>query len=199
MPGIDESKTFIAVNIAILTVSDSRQASDDRSGDILVDRLTGAGHNLADRTIVRDEILARLGLSADTPQLVHGFARPNHSLRAAEVSGTHDRELRVEATGRLRVVSPICAAVSYARIAGPGQTVTTGTEELPNMSAATGRTAIRDAFFGSTTELEQYQLLTDLYLGKSKVRQDRNMRADASHRQLCGRVPTPSQHGPFKL
>ncbi|MFP6741476.1 MAG: molybdenum cofactor biosynthesis protein B [Alphaproteobacteria bacterium] len=56
MPGIDESKTFIAVNIAILTVSDSRQASDDRSGDILVDRLTGAGHNLADRTIVRDEI-----------------------------------------------------------------------------------------------------------------------------------------------
>ncbi len=56
MPGIDESKTFIAVNIAILTVSDTRQASDDKSGDILVDRLTSAGHNLADRAIVRDEI-----------------------------------------------------------------------------------------------------------------------------------------------
>lgn len=46
---------------------------------------------------VRDEILARLGLSSDTPQLVHGFARPNLSLRAAEVSGKHDRELRVDA------------------------------------------------------------------------------------------------------
>jgi molybdopterin adenylyltransferase len=56
MPGIDESKTFIAVNIAILTVSDSRQANDDKSGDILVDRLKGVGHNLADRAIVRDEI-----------------------------------------------------------------------------------------------------------------------------------------------
>ncbi len=56
MPGIDESKTFVAVNIAILTVSDTREAGDDKSGDILVDRLTGAGHNLADRTIVRDEI-----------------------------------------------------------------------------------------------------------------------------------------------
>ncbi len=56
MPGINETKTFIAVNIAILTVSDTRQASDDKSGDILVDRLTKAGHNLADRAIVRDEI-----------------------------------------------------------------------------------------------------------------------------------------------
>ncbi len=56
MPGINETKTFIAVNIAILTVSDTRQASDDKSGDILVDRLTKAGHTLADRAIVRDEI-----------------------------------------------------------------------------------------------------------------------------------------------
>jgi ATP-dependent DNA helicase RecQ len=46
---------------------------------------------------VRDEILARLGLAADTPQLVHGFARPNLSLRAAEVRGKRDRELRVDA------------------------------------------------------------------------------------------------------
>lgn len=57
MPGIDESKTFIAINIAILTVSDTREAKDDKSGDILVDRLKAAGHKLADRAIVRDEIL----------------------------------------------------------------------------------------------------------------------------------------------
>ena len=46
--------------------------------------------------IVRDEILARLGLPADTPQLVRGFARPNLSLRAAEVDGRRERERLVE-------------------------------------------------------------------------------------------------------
>jgi ATP-dependent DNA helicase RecQ len=46
--------------------------------------------------IVRDEILARLGLPADTPQLVRGFARPNLSLRAAEVDGRRERERLVD-------------------------------------------------------------------------------------------------------
>jgi ATP-dependent DNA helicase RecQ len=46
--------------------------------------------------IVRDEILARLGLPPDTPQLVRGFARPNLSLRAAEVDGRRERERRVD-------------------------------------------------------------------------------------------------------
>ncbi len=56
MPGIDQNKTFVAINIAVLTVSDTRGPSDDKSGDILVDRLTGAGHKLADRTIITDDI-----------------------------------------------------------------------------------------------------------------------------------------------
>lgn len=63
MAGIDESRAFVAVNIAILTVSDSRTAANDKSGDILVERLRGAGHNLADRAIVTDEtdlIIAQL-------------------------------------------------------------------------------------------------------------------------------------------
>ncbi len=63
MAGIDESRAFVAVNIAILTVSDSRTAATDKSGDILVERLRGAGHNLADRAIVTDEtdlIIAQL-------------------------------------------------------------------------------------------------------------------------------------------
>src|SRR5207244_12141118 len=47
--------------------------------------------------VVRDEILARLGLPADTPQLVRGFARPNLSLRAVEVEDRRDRVARVEA------------------------------------------------------------------------------------------------------
>lgn len=55
MSRIDESKEFIAARIAILTVSDTRDTADDRSGDVLVARLTEAGHELADRRILRDE------------------------------------------------------------------------------------------------------------------------------------------------
>ncbi|PIW29167.1 MAG: molybdenum cofactor biosynthesis protein B [Rhodospirillales bacterium CG15_BIG_FIL_POST_REV_8_21_14_020_66_15] len=46
---------FLPVNIAVLTVSDSRTLADDRSGDTLVERLTAAGHRLADRKIVKDD------------------------------------------------------------------------------------------------------------------------------------------------
>ena len=60
---IDESRTFRPVNIAVLTVSDTRGLAEDRSGDTLVARLTAAGHVLADRAIERDDvdtIVARL-------------------------------------------------------------------------------------------------------------------------------------------
>ncbi len=49
------SRDFIPVRIAVLTVSDTRSAEDDRSGDVLVERLTRAGHHLATRDIVRDD------------------------------------------------------------------------------------------------------------------------------------------------
>jgi len=52
---IDESKPFIPVRIAVLTVSDTRTATEDRSGQTLVDRLTAAGHTLAARTIITDD------------------------------------------------------------------------------------------------------------------------------------------------
>jgi len=55
MSRIDETKEFIPVRIAVLTVSDTRDMADDRSGDTLVKRLEAAGHILADRMIVRDE------------------------------------------------------------------------------------------------------------------------------------------------
>ena len=58
MPGIDESRAFVALNIAVLTVSDTRALADDRSGDTLVDRLTKSGHRLAARAIVRDDVEA---------------------------------------------------------------------------------------------------------------------------------------------
>ncbi|WP_238363918.1 molybdenum cofactor biosynthesis protein B [Mesobacterium pallidum] len=55
MSRIDESKDFIPVRIAILTVSDTRSLAEDRSGDTLVQRLEADGHILADRKIIRDE------------------------------------------------------------------------------------------------------------------------------------------------
>jgi molybdenum cofactor biosynthesis protein B len=72
MSRIDESKGFIPVRIAILTVSDTRALSEDRSGDTLVARLTEAGHLLADRRIVKDErteIAAQLRAWVADPQV----------------------------------------------------------------------------------------------------------------------------------
>jgi molybdenum cofactor biosynthesis protein B len=55
MSRIDETKDFIPVRIAVLTVSDTRTLAEDKSGDTLVDRLTEAGHLLAARAIVQDD------------------------------------------------------------------------------------------------------------------------------------------------
>ena len=65
-------REFIPIRIAVLTVSDTRTAADDRSGDTLVDRLTEAGHILADRAIVtddKDKIAARLRGWIDSPEV----------------------------------------------------------------------------------------------------------------------------------
>jgi molybdenum cofactor biosynthesis protein B len=56
MPGIDANRPFVALNIAVLTVSDTRQLADDTSGEALAKRLGDAGHNLAARSIVGDDI-----------------------------------------------------------------------------------------------------------------------------------------------
>ncbi len=60
LPGgrIDESRPFVPVRIAVLTVSDTRGPDDDRSGDLLAGRVEAAGHVLAARAICRDERLA---------------------------------------------------------------------------------------------------------------------------------------------
>ena len=55
MSRIDGSKEFIATRIAVLTVSDTRQLDEDKSGQTLVDRLERAGHTLVDRKIIADE------------------------------------------------------------------------------------------------------------------------------------------------
>jgi len=78
--------------------------------------------------VVRDEILERLGLPAETPQLVHGFARPNLSLRAAEVPGARERQARVD------------SALGEA-LAGPGQGGGTAIVYAPTRRATEAETA----------------------------------------------------------
>ncbi len=52
---MSNSREFIPIRIAVLTVSDTRKQEEDRSGDVLVGRIETAGHILADRKIIRDE------------------------------------------------------------------------------------------------------------------------------------------------
>ncbi len=52
---IDETREFIPVRIAVLTVSDTRKLDEDKSGDVLAQRIEAAGHTLTDRRIIRDE------------------------------------------------------------------------------------------------------------------------------------------------
>lgn len=56
MAKIDEKRPFLAVRIAVLTVSDTRTAAEDKSGDSLAEMIRAAGHAVADRAIVRDDV-----------------------------------------------------------------------------------------------------------------------------------------------
>ena len=69
---LDNDRVFKPVNIALLTVSDTRGIDDDTSGDILAERIIAAGHNIVDRTILRDDttlITARLHNWIDDDQV----------------------------------------------------------------------------------------------------------------------------------
>src|SRR5215475_7135793 len=56
MPGIDDSRQFIPLKIAVLTISDTRALADDRSGATLVEHAEKAGHTIAGRAIVTDDV-----------------------------------------------------------------------------------------------------------------------------------------------
>ena len=56
MPGIDESLTFHPLNIAVLTISDTRDEQTDKSGALLAERLTQHGHRLMGKVIVKDDV-----------------------------------------------------------------------------------------------------------------------------------------------
>ena len=72
MAGIDERRAFIPVNIAVLTVSDTRTEANDTSGQALVERIAQAGHRLAARAVERDDsgaIEARLRAWIANPEI----------------------------------------------------------------------------------------------------------------------------------
>jgi molybdenum cofactor biosynthesis protein B len=56
MPRLDPNRPFIPVRIAVLTVSDTRSLAEDKSGDTLAELIRAAGHELADRAIVKDDV-----------------------------------------------------------------------------------------------------------------------------------------------
>ena len=58
MAGIDKSRQFVPLKIAVLTVSDTRDLTEDKSGSTLVERIREAGHVLAERAVVKDEVRA---------------------------------------------------------------------------------------------------------------------------------------------
>lgn len=112
----DESRPFHPVAIAVLTISDSRSAADDRSGDLLADRLVAAGHTLAAREIVRDDRLAiadRLSAWAHDPAI--------DVVLATGGTGVTGRDVTPEAMGdviekEIPGFGELFRAISFAKI-----------------------------------------------------------------------------------
>ena len=93
---VDPSRTFKPINIAVLTVSDTRTAADDTSGDILVDRVQKSGHRLAARAIVRDDpglIVSKLNDWIDDPAI--------DAVVSTGGTGLTGRDVTPEALGRI--------------------------------------------------------------------------------------------------
>jgi molybdenum cofactor biosynthesis protein B len=93
---IDETRVFKPINIAVLTVSDTRTPETDTSGDILASRVTGAGHNLAARAIVKDDaglLAARFEAWIDDPAI--------DAVVSTGGTGLTGRDVTPEALGRI--------------------------------------------------------------------------------------------------
>ncbi|MEL7166663.1 MAG: molybdenum cofactor biosynthesis protein B [Pseudomonadota bacterium] len=96
MSRIDEALEFIPIRIAVLTVSDSRSLSEDRSGDVLVGRIEGAGHVVADRKILTDEradIAAQLRAWCDDPAIDVVISTGGTGLTGRDVSVEAHRDV----------------------------------------------------------------------------------------------------------
>ena len=127
---IDESRTFKPINIAVLTVSDTRTAADDTSGDILAERVKAAGHNLVARAILKDDaglVADRFNVWIDDPNVDAIISTGGTGLTGRDVTpeaidrvkekdipgfGEVFRYLSLKTIGTSTVQSRACAAVS---------------------------------------------------------------------------------------
>ena len=116
---VDESIAFQALNIAVLTVSDTRTAADDRSGDLLASRIEGSGHRLAARAIVKDDA----GLIADSPagldRRPRGRGRDHHRRHRCHRPRRHPRSPRPWWRRRRSRASASSSACSPTRRSAP--------------------------------------------------------------------------------
>jgi molybdenum cofactor biosynthesis protein B len=116
MSRLDETRPFHPVRIAVLTVSDTRDASNDTSGDALAERITAAGHELADRAIVRDDT------DVIETQLRAWVARPDVDVVITNGgTGITGRDVTPEAFGRvlektIEGFGELFRMLSYAKI-----------------------------------------------------------------------------------
>lgn len=127
---IDENRTFKPINIALLTVSDTRSLREDTSGDILAGRIAEKGHQLAHRTLIRDEkskIIEQLDRWIDDPQVDAIITTGGTGLTGRDITpeamdavkekdipgfGEMFRWLSMKSIGTSTVQSRACAVVS---------------------------------------------------------------------------------------
>ncbi|MBY6013848.1 molybdenum cofactor biosynthesis protein B [Qipengyuania gaetbuli] len=127
---IDETRAFKPVNIALLTISDSRKAEDDTSGDILAQRIEAAGHTLAAREISRDdknEIAAHLHRWIDDEMVDAVITTGGTGLTGRDVTpealdrvkdkdipgfGEYFRYISIESIGTSTIQSRACAVLA---------------------------------------------------------------------------------------
>ena len=127
---IDETRAFKPVNIGLLTISDSRKAEDDTSGDILAQRIEAAGHTLAGREISRDdknEIAAHLHRWIDDEMVDAVITTGGTGLTGRDVTpealdrvkdkdipgfGEYFRYISIESIGTSTIQSRACAVLA---------------------------------------------------------------------------------------
>jgi molybdenum cofactor biosynthesis protein B len=116
MSRLDETRPFLPVRIAVLTVSDTRDGANDTSGDTLAARILAAGHELADRASARDEV------EAIAARLRGWIARPDVDVVITTGgTGVTGRDVTPEAFGRvlekrIEGFGELFRMLSYARI-----------------------------------------------------------------------------------
>ena len=85
---IDNSLNFVPINIAIITISDTRTASNDTSGDILEKRITGAGHKTIERIIIPDSTTLKNGVYSKFKVGLYGQGKSDQSNGVPSISDT---------------------------------------------------------------------------------------------------------------